>query len=165
MAKRKPFDISFDETFDSFMQEFERYMTEFDEHMSEFEDDDSESSEPYYYGFSITQRNGEPPEIKEFGSRPVSSERIEIGESDADSRKTLVDVFEISDEVHVVADLPSTKQDEIELYPSEKALEIRTINAANLSEKVELPVKVDTKSVKQSYKNGVLEVTFKLKEK
>lgn len=162
MARRKPFD--FGTGFDEFEEAFDRFMNEFDQYMSEFDESEADGEEPYYYGFSITQRSGEAPEIKEFGSKPGAREvKIIDGKAEAEERKPLIDVFEIGDEVHIVADLPSTKQAEVELYPAEKQVEIRTINAANLSERVELPARVEIKSMRQSFKNGVLEVIFKRK--
>jgi len=35
---------------------------------------------PFFYGFSINQRPGEEPEIREFGNIRPESGRIEIGE-------------------------------------------------------------------------------------
>ncbi len=97
---------------------------------------------------------------RHFQEEPRIGKRIKISDG---KPETLIDVFEIGDEIHIVADLNGTKQDEVELYPSERQLEIRTINELNLYEKVELPAKVDIKSMRQSFKNGILQVVFKRK--
>ncbi|MEM2924299.1 MAG: hypothetical protein QXJ68_01245 [Methanocellales archaeon] len=124
---------------DEFDEIFDQLIMEFNEFIREFE--------PHF------------EEMKPYPS-PRRRKKIEV----SDSRpRTLIDVFEVGDEIHVIADLKGTKEDEVELYPSEKQLEIRTINELNLCEKVELPAKVDIKSMKQSFKNGVLEVILKRK--
>jgi HSP20 family protein len=137
MKRKKPFD-EFEEIFNRFIDEFDEYIREF-----ELENWGEVKAELY--------------------QKPLWPERRKkIKISDGKSR-TLIDVFEIGDEIHVIVDLNGTKQDEVELYPSERQLEIRTINELNLYEKIELPAKVDVKSMKQSFKNGVLEVSLKRK--
>lgn len=138
MRRRKPFD-EFEEIFDQFMS---NYIKEFQSHFEDWGE-----IEPYEYNFPLEKSAGKRRKIEVSEGKP----------------RTLIDVFEIGDEIHVVADLNGTKEDEVELYLSDRELEIRTINELNLYEKIELPVKVDIKSMKQSFKNGVLEVTLKRK--
>jgi len=61
MARRRnPFDLfgDFDEMFEEMLKEFENMGPR--EHMGG----------PFFYGFSINQRPGEEPEIREFGEHP-----------------------------------------------------------------------------------------------
>ncbi|MFY9201974.1 MAG: Hsp20/alpha crystallin family protein, partial [Methanosarcina flavescens] len=49
---------------------------------------------PFVYGFSVTQRPGEEPEIREFGNIP-RFEQTETGEKHyIDTRRPLIDVLE-----------------------------------------------------------------------
>ena len=127
------------------------------ERMFESIDMDQMKSKPFIYGFSLTQRPGEEPDIQEFGNIHPSSHGFEIGE-----RKPIIDVFESEDEVHVVAEMPGVDKEDIKLDATETSLEIsaKTENT-EYSEHVELPVSVHTDSAKASYKNGVLDVTLK----
>jgi len=117
--------------------------------------------QPFIYGFSVTQRPGEEPEIREFGNIP-RFERTGTGEKHyIDARKPLIDVLEAEDTVHVIAEIPGIEKENIRLNATDLILDIETINGnPKYSERVELPVKVNPQSAKATYKNGVLEVTF-----
>jgi HSP20 family protein len=118
--------------------------------------------QPFIYGFSVTQRQGEEPEIREFGNIPIF-EKTENGEKrNLDIRKPLIDVLEAEKTVHVIAEIPGIEKENIRLNATDLILDIETIDGnPKYSERVELPVKVDPQSAKATYKNGVLEVTFK----
>ncbi|HET8686743.1 MAG TPA: archaeal heat shock protein Hsp20 [Methanosarcina sp.] len=117
---------------------------------------------PFVYGFSVTQRPGEEPEIREFGNIPTFEE-TETGEKrNLNIRKPLIDVLEAEETVHVIAEIPGIEKENIKLNATDLILDIETIDGnPKYSERVELPVKVDPQSAKATYKNGVLEVTFK----
>ncbi|MFC1787420.1 archaeal heat shock protein Hsp20 [Halobacteriota archaeon] len=145
-SERKPWEYNIFGDFDQII-----------ERMFESIDMDQVKSKPFIYGFSLTQRPGEEPDIQEFGNIHPSSHGFEIGE-----RKPIIDVFESEDEVHVVAEMPGVDKEDIKLDATETSLEIsaKTENT-EYSEHVELPVSVHTDSAKASYKNGVLDVTLK----
>lgn len=117
---------------------------------------------PFIYGFSVIHRPGENPEIREFGNIPTF-EQIETGDRRyLDTRKPLIDILETEDKVHVIAEIPGIEKENILLNATDLILDIETIDGnPKYSERVELPVKVDPQSAKATYKNGVLEVTFK----
>ncbi|MCQ1536468.1 Hsp20/alpha crystallin family protein [Methanosarcina sp. KYL-1] len=118
---------------------------------------------PFVYGFSMTQRPGEAPEIREFGHVPMFEETGDGEERNyLDMRKPLIDVLETEETVHVIAEMPGIGKENIRLNATDLILEIETVNGnPKYSERVELPVKVDPQSAKATYNNGVLEVTFK----
>jgi len=117
---------------------------------------------PFIYGFSVTHRPGENPEIREFGNVPTF-EQIETGDRRyLDTRKPLIDILKNEDTVHVIAEIPGIEKENILLNATDLILDIETIDGnPKYSKRVELPVKVDPQSAKATYKNGVLEVTFK----
>ena len=122
---------------------------------------DNFGQHPFVYGFSVTQRAGEEPEIREFGNIPMF-EQTETGEKRyLDIRKPLIDVLETEETVHVIAEMPGIEKENIQLNATDLILDIETLDGnPKYSERVELPVKVDPQSAKATYKNGVLEVTF-----
>lgn len=125
---------------------------------------DELSKQPFVYGFSVSQRQGEEPEIREFGNLPseVITEKTNGKQMYIGERKPLVDVLETEDNVYVVAEMPGIEKEDIHLDATESAVELKATNAdRKYSEYVELPVKVDPDSAKATYKNGVLEVIFK----
>ncbi len=144
--RRNPFDLfeDFDEMFEEMLKEFERM--EPGEHVSG----------PFFYGFSINQRPGEQPEIREFGNIRPESGHIEIGE-----RRPLVDVFDGDKNVHVVAEMPGIEREDVELNVEGRELEVKaTRGDRKYHEFVELPADVDIESAKASYRNGVLDITL-----
>ncbi|AAM30951.1 archaeal heat shock protein Hsp20 [Methanosarcina mazei] len=122
---------------------------------------DNFGQHPFVYGFSVTQRPGEEPEIREFGNIPMF-EQTETGEKRyLDIRKPLIDVLESEEVVHVIAEMPGIDKENIQLNATDLILDIETLDGnPKYSERVELPVKVDPQSARATYKNGVLEVTF-----
>lgn len=63
--------------------------------------------------------------------------------------------------VHVLAEFPEIEKEDILLHATGQHLEIKVLGLSEYTEDVDLPVRVDPKSAKASYKNGVLEVTFR----
>lgn len=110
---------------------------------------------PAVYGFSITKRPGEEPEIFEFGNRPMSDNPVH------EEYKPLLEVFETDDYVQVVAELPAIDKEDISLDATENTLSILMyVEDRIYSETVELPARVDPSSAVASYRNGILEVTL-----
>ncbi len=138
---------------DFFGQDFEEIIEQMFQNLQE-----GRESEPFIYGFSMTQRPGEAPEVREFGNIHPDGNSIKRDEE----RKPLIDVIETTDEVHVVAEMPGVDRSDIRLDATENRLDIGAQNELrSYSEHVELPVKVDPHSAKATYRNGVLEVKLK----
>ena len=115
---------------------------------------------PFVYGFSIIRRPGEDLEFQKFGNIPEYSQNEEkIFPSEV--KDPLIDIFENEEFVHVLAEFPEIKKEDILLHATAQNLEIKIIRPFKYSEDIELPVRVDPKSAKANYKNGVLEVTFR----
>jgi HSP20 family protein len=116
----------------------------------------------FVYGFSVTHRREEGPQVREFGNIPTF-EQIDLEDKRyLDIRKPLIDILETEDTIHVIAEIPGIEKENILLNATDLILDIKTIDGnPNYSELVELPMKVDPLSAKATYKNGVLEVTFK----
>jgi HSP20 family protein len=76
-----------------------------------------------------------------------------------------VEVVERDDEVWVVADLPGAQKEGIDVKVTERTVTIKTQDGRKYYGEVELPAEVVPESAKSTYKNGVLEVRLKKKEK
>lgn len=117
-------------------------------------------SGPFVYGFSIIHRPGEEPELREFGNVPEYPQKEE-NVFPSETKEPLIDIFEDGDMVHILAEFPEVEKEDLLLHATAQHLEIKVLGLSGYSEDVDLPVHVDPKSAKASYKNGVLEVTFK----
>ena len=147
--------------FDVF-EEFDRLEEMMDEMTRHaFEEEPSEklgAFRPYVYGFSMSLGPDGKPVIREFGN--VQSGRF--GPQLREEREPLVDIMEESDEVVVVVEIPGVEKDDINLNTTEDHLTISVENPDRKYRKeLALPARVDHKSARASYKNGVLEVRLK----
>ncbi len=155
--RRSIFDI-----FDDIIREMEETMRSFEEEFEKLlKEGDKEVRGPYYYGIRITIGPDGVPRVEEFGNirrtkfgKPVLSEEIE----------PLVDVIDADDEIWVIAELPGISKDKIKVKATEDYVEIRAENGKKYYKKIELPAKVDPKSARAKYKNGVLDIKLKKKE-
>ncbi len=133
--------------------------------------DTEEMGEPLVWGYSMTQRGNEPPEIREFGNVSLRDEMFSglglehhggVAHLEPGMRKPLVDIIEAEDSLHVVVEMPGITKEDVSLEISGTVLNIKAKNGdRKYSERVELPARVLADSAKATYKNGVLEVVFK----
>lgn len=124
-----------------------------------FEKGEVKTYGPYIYGFSISVGPDGKPVIRQFGNvKPPFMGKEAIKEE----REPLVDIMTEKDEIIIVAELPGVEKNDIKLNATEKTLTISVDTPKRKYYKeLELPEKVDPKSAKASYKNGVLEVRLK----
>lgn len=129
---------------------FEEMIEDLIEHIEEISDGGPEA-----YGFSITKRPGEVPEVIGFSSHP------RVDEPALEGYKPLLEFFESDSCVQVAIELPGIERDAISLDATENTLTIIVrVDDRKYSETVELPARVDPSSASASYHNGVLDVTL-----
>jgi len=150
--------------FEEFEREFERIEEMMEEMMRRaFQMPSREVGEPrsYVYGFSVTIGPDGKPVVRQFGNVAPGRFGPEIKEE----REPLVDVIEEKDVIKVVAELPGVEKEDIKLNATEDTLTISVDTPQRKYYKeVTLPAKIDPKSAKATYKNGVLEVKLTRKE-
>ncbi|MEM1991263.1 MAG: Hsp20/alpha crystallin family protein [Nitrososphaerota archaeon] len=97
---------------------------------------------------------------------PEGVERFRIPAERSGIREPLLNVLEQDEEIVVLAEVPGAEKEKIEIEAREDSL---TISASNHNRKyykeLILPAKVDPKSGRAIYKNGLLEIRFKKLEK
>lgn len=121
---------------------------------------------PFVYGYSVTIGPDGKPQVREFGNVKPETRlgRPSIGISE--KREPLVDIMETDDEVRIIAELPGVEKESIKLHATENSLTISVDTPQRkYNKELDLPANVDPKKAKSSYKNGVLEIIIKKKEK
>jgi HSP20 family protein len=116
---------------------------------------------PFVYGYSMTIDPDGRPRIREFGNiKPKTSmgrPRLDMKEK----REPLVDVIDFDNEVQVVIELRGVEKKDIKVQGAENSLIVLAETPHRKYYKnFRMPMKVDLKTAKSSYKNGVLEVTI-----
>ena len=162
--RRDIFDI-FDELFRELREELEDFEKELSRiHLMNPDEFSSIHRKPIVYGFRIEIGPDGVPKIYEFGNvKRGGRARIVV----TDEREPLVDIYEEEDRVRIVAELPGVDENKIKV----EALEGNRIliEASNHDKKyrkeIDLPVEVDIDTAEATYRNGVLEITIKKKQK
>lgn len=117
------------------------------------------------YGFSMHMGPDGKPIFKEFGDmKPSGSTKTKTQQLMSDERKPLVDVLKGKEEITVIAEVPGAEKNDIKLKIKEGKLIIDVGGKRKYFNEVKLPSEVDSKSMKHTYKNGILEVKLKIKK-
>ncbi|MBD3389100.1 MAG: Hsp20 family protein [Candidatus Altiarchaeales archaeon] len=160
---RRFFDGFFDD--DLFGMDFRRIHEQMDKLMrdafKDFENVDVEPGKSYVYGFTMRTGPDGKPHVEEFGNVPRPGvEPISGG------REPLVDVIDGKEQVSVIAELPGVDKKDIDLNAGERTLSIKVdTEGRKYHKELKLPADVDPDSVKATYKNGILDVKLKRREK
>lgn len=108
-----------------------------------------------FEGFSVKIGPDGKPKIREFTSRQPLQDESEV----SDDPEPLVDVIDEMETLVVLAALPGVNKDDIDLRLTGDTLTF-SVDADDFEwyDEVKFPVKVNPKSARASYKNGVLEI-------
>ena len=156
----------FDEPFEEFRRMSDRFFNTDDIFGNNWSGDRQQTVGPYYYGYTMTVGPDGKPVVKEYGNvRPTSS--VNSNALTSGTKEPYVD--EVLDEenriLKLVAEMPGVEKSDIQVSIQDKSVSIKTGNANRKYEAhVPLKYKVDENSTKAQYKNGILELTFKLAE-
>jgi len=150
----------FNDEFDRIFKKMSSSFFDIDDTFEEFKGNGSTSG-PFYYGYTMTVGPNGKPIVKEYGN--VKPGLL----SSADIREPIVDAIVDEKEklVKLVAEMPGVEKTDVKILVQDKSVDI----SAEHGEKkyhVRVPIKykVDENSAKASYKNGILELVFKLIE-
>lgn len=76
-----------------------------------------------------------------------------------------MDIIKDVDKLKIIAELPGVTKGDLRITANETSLTIESLSGERrYNKKIELPNEIEPSSGKSSYKNGILEVTFKLKD-
>lgn len=109
------------------------------------------------YGFTIRTGLGGTPRVERFGNIRTTEE----GPVVADVREPLVDLFDEQEEVVLVAELPGVAEEEIQIEIADDILSLETTGERKYAKEVLLPGTVEAASLRQTYRNGILELRLK----
>jgi HSP20 family protein len=110
------------------------------------------------YGFTIKSAVGGKPKVETFGNIVKTPQGPKVNEE----REPITDVFDESDEVIIIAEMPGIEESDIIIDLNDDILEISTKNPKKSYRKeLLLPIKSEKNSIKQKYTNGILEIKIK----
>ncbi len=142
--KKEPYD----DPFDHFIKDMIDLLKKMDEDLSRFVNGDISAwnEDLPSGGFDA----GYPSSVGDPGG-----ESVEGGGAPLELEEQRVDVIELDEEIIIVADVPGIRKEDISVRV--KGREI-TIRAGDLHKRFQLPIEIDPKRTKATYRNGILEV-------
>ena len=150
----------FDSEFDRIFKQMSKSFFNTDDIFEGFKGNGSESG-PFYYGYTMTVGPDGKPVVKEYGN-------VKPGQLPAsDTREPIVDtiVDEKEKVVKLIAEMPGVEKTDVKIVVDNKVVDL-SAEHGDKKYHVKVPVqhKVDENSAKASYKNGILQLVFKLVE-
>jgi len=164
--RRNPFDFIDDDEFERIFDDMQKMFesTDFKEMIEEMIRSGTGEHRRFIHGFSLNIGPDGKPKIQEFGNRPLKTPKGEPTISE--EREPITDIIEGDDDVAVTVEIPGVEKKDIDLNVIGDTLEIK-VDAPNWKyhKTVKLPCDVIPKTTKATYKNGILDVVIKRKEK
>ncbi|HEX7031583.1 MAG TPA: archaeal heat shock protein Hsp20 [Nitrososphaera sp.] len=121
---------------------------------------------PIVYGYSVKIGPDGKPEVRKFGNIDAFPNLLGGGLSVKEVREPLVDVIRGTDEIRVVAEVPGVNKENLRVTADENSVTIESVTGQpRYHKRVELPETVNPETAKSTYKNGILEISFRLKDK
>src|SRR6185503_608710 len=121
---------------------------------------------PIVYGYSVKIGPDGKPVVRKFGNIDAFPSLLRGGMAVKGEREPLVDVIKGDEEIRVVAEVPGVAKEELKVTADENTVTIESLTGEQRYRKrIDLPETVDPKTAKSTYKNGILEVSFKKRTK
>ena len=160
--RKDPFDFfGFDDEFEQMFRRMERM---WESAFRDFDFDNLEPGKPFVHGFNIRVDSDGKPKIEEFGNRP---KKIDDGKTIiSEEREPLTDIIEEDDDVAITVEIPGVNKEDINLNVTDSYLDINVDSPNRKYQKsIDLPCAVLPDTTKATYKNGILDIVIKRKEK
>jgi HSP20 family protein len=123
----------------------------------------------FVYGYSMTiEYNDKPRKIRSEGVGSGGSKRgvHKYNRPHITSeRESLAEVNIYDKEVKVVLEMPGASKDNIEIQAYKNSVEILSDHPQRRYQVIKIPQVADIKTIRATYKNGILEIVFNKKEK
>ena len=121
---------------------------------------------PIVYGYSMTVGPDGKPKVREFGNVKSPFQTGMFGAPTITAeREPLSDITTTDKEVKVVIEMPGVPKEKIKINAYENKVEVSSDDPKRkYHEVIEIPPEADIETVKSTYNNGILEITFKKKD-
>jgi len=120
---------------------------------------------PIVYGYSFKIGEDGKPIVRKFGNLNTFPSSLTGRFSVSDQREPVVDIIKDVDKLKIIAELPGVTKSDLRITANETSLTIESLSGERrYNKKIDLPNEIEPSSGKSSYKNGILEVSFKVKD-
>jgi HSP20 family protein len=119
---------------------------------------------PIVYGYSVKIGPDGKPVVRKFGNIDAFPNVLGGGLAVKEEREPLVDIIKGENELRVVAEVPGVNKEDLRVTANENSITLESVTGQPRYHKIiELPEAIDPKTAKSTYKNGILELSFKRK--
>ena len=141
------------------------------------EDVGVEELSSFVYGYSMMVELEDKPHVREIrnvrndsvGSRRSSKKRKGVSKYNrpqiTSEREPLAEVNVYDKEVKVVLEMPGVSKEHIKIMAYKNSVEVSSDHPQRKYQVIDIPRVADIKTIRSTYKNGILEIVFKKKEK
>ena len=130
----------------------------------------------FVYGYSMTIELDDKSRVRSrnirndgVGSSGSSKKRKEVSKYNrpqiTSEREPLVEVNVYDKEVKVVLEIPGLSKEHIKIQAYKNSVEISSNHPQRKYQVIDIPRVADIETIRSTYKNGILEIVFKKKEK
>jgi HSP20 family protein len=131
----------------------------------------------FVYRYSITIELDDKPLVREIrnvrndggGSSRNSRKRNRVSKYNrpqiTTDRESLAEVNVYDKEVKVVLEMPGVRKEHIRIQAYKNSVEVSSDHPRRKYQVIDIPRVADIKTIRSTYKNGILEIVFKKKEK
>jgi HSP20 family protein len=131
----------------------------------------------FVYGYSMTIELDDKPRVRRsrnirhdgVGSSGSSKKRKEVSKYNrpqiTSEREPLVEINVYDKEVKVVLEMPGLSKEHIKIQAYKNSVEISSNHPQRKYQVIDIPRVADIETIRSTYKNGILEIVFKKKEK
>jgi HSP20 family protein len=150
--------VFFDDEFDRIFKRMSNSFFNTDDIFEKFKEN---GSGPFYYGYTMTVGPDGKPIVKEYGNvkpglLPSANPREPIVDTIVDEKEKLL---------KLVVEMPGVEKTDVKILVQNKFVDISAEHGEKkYNVKVPIKQKIDENSARASYKNGILELVFKLIE-
>lgn len=110
------------------------------------------------YGFTINTAGGGSPKVETFGNIRKTPEGPKVDEE----REPITDIFNETDEIVIIAEMPGVEENDLKIELKEDMLEISAVSKSrNYRKELLLPEKVADNNLSHKFTNGILEIRIK----
>jgi HSP20 family protein len=119
---------------------------------------------PIVYGYSVKIGPDGKPVVRKFGNIDAFPNVLGGGLAVKEEREPLVDIIKGENELRVVAEVPGVNKEDLRVTATENSITLESVTGQPRYHKIiELPETIDPNTAKSTYKNGILELSFKRK--
>jgi len=119
----------------------------------------------FVYGYSMTVELDDKPHVSNRNSKKMKGVFEYDGPKVTSEREPIAEVNVYDKEVKVVLEMPGVSKEHIKIQACKNSLEISCDHPERKYQVIDIPRIADIKTIRSTYKNGILEIVFKKKEK